>query len=881
MKDANKKPERIEVMSLFIPDELKAYVQWVCWKWEWKEKQSKWTKPPWNAKTDNHASSTDPSTWVSFDEAVTAYEENMDFDGIGFVPTGEDPYAMVDLDHCVDASNGNIEPWAQKIIDMFNSYTEITPSGTGLRIIIQGKLPGTGRKEGNIEVYDKGHYLTLTGHILPSSSGKIINAQNELESFLKECFLEKKPKIKSSVQDASENQSDDQVIIIQDSTGNLSDMEVIARAVKSKNGDRFSKLINGDISGYPSQSEAELALCSMLAFWCNRDSIQIDRIYRQSKLFRNKWDEKHGQQTYGHNTILKAIQDCKETYNIVPVDEHADSTGNDEVKIMLPSALTTISKSAEKIFTLMSASDMAFYRGGKVHEVTKDTDGRLKLDILSPDALRSRIEKLGSTYAFIKNQRGEYSLHLKRPSNEDCKALMATTEARDYLKPISNIYLAPVLFMENGHLVLLRKGYNSANGGAFVCNGDDVPEVPFEEAVKVIDELLCDFQHVSGSDRTRNLSLILSPALRFGGFLKGYCPVHSLEADQSQTGKGYALNIVSAIYGEECSLVTLKTGGVGSFDESLSQRLVDGRPFIQFDNLRGKLDSQHLEATLTTHCVGCRIPHHGEIDVDPQKYFYMATSNGFESTEDFANRSCIIRLRKQPAGYQFKTWPEGDLVAHIQLNQPYYLGCVHSIIRSWWSAGASRTTTSEHDFRDWARTVEGLIRFVWPDSASLLDGHRAAQERTANPKLVWLRSVCLAIEANNRLNEEISASSIVELCFENDIEIPSLKQDANLDTAKRQVGLILGRAIKNDSLILDEFCITRCEVDQRRNDGQGYFKMKMYCVNKTTETLSTTVTTVTTVGSPLCMENIMFSYSYREPAVAYCGNENTAEMYEI
>ena len=668
-----------------------------------------------------------------------------------------------------------------------------------------------------------GHYLTLTGQILPSSSGNILSAQDKLDAFIEKYFK------KDDEQKAG--------IPLQNCTSTLSDMEVMDRAGRAKNGDKFRKLMDGDTLGYPSQSEAELALCSMLAFWCSRDAEQIDRMIRGSKLFRPKWDEKHGQHTYGHNTVLKAIQDCKETYSVAPIEEHTDSTGDDEVKIYLPSAITTISKAAEKIFTLMAASEMAFYRGGKIHEVTKDNEGRLKLDIISPEAFRSRIEKVGSTYTYIKIQREvEYGLIPKRPSNEDCKALMATTEARDNLPPISNIYSAPVLILENNKLVLLKKGYNSANGGAFVCSDNTIPDVPMEEALNSIDELLCDFQHVSGSDRTRHLSLMLSPALRIGGFFHSYCPIHSLEADQSQTGKGYALDIVSAIYGEERSLVTFKSGGVGSFDESLSHRLVDGRPFIQFDNLRGRLDSQHLEATLTTYKIGCRIPHHGEIDVNPQKFFYMATSNGFESTEDLANRSCIIRLRKQHAGYQFKTWPEGDLVAHIQAHQPYYLGCIHSIIRSWWNAGAPHTKTTDHDFRDWAQIVEGIIRFAWSDSAPLLEGHRVAQARTANPSLSWLRSICLAVEANNRLEEGISASSIVEICLENDIEIPGLRHDTSDEVAKKQVRIIMGRTIKNDSLVLDEFCITRCEIKQRRSDGNGYFPMKMYTVSKTTAT---------------------------------------------
>jgi len=547
--------------------------------------------------------------------------------------------------------------------------------------------------------------------------------------------------------------------------------------------------------------------------------------------------------------------------------------------ILLPSGLTEISECATVIFKRMAERDMAFYRGGKVHEVGQDSDGRLRLEIMVPEAFRSRIEKLGKTKAYVKNQLGQYNLTPKRPSYEDCKALLATIEARKYLQPVANVHGSPVLVLDDGIPRLLKKGYHPVNGGMIVCDGDHVEEVEPGEAAHALDNLLCDFRFVSDSDRTRCLSTILSPALRFGGFLRGNCPVHSNEADQSQTGKGYNLEMVAAIYAERPALVTMKAGGVGSFDESLAQRLVDGRPFIQMDNLRGKMDSQFLEAVLTAPGeVGCRIPHKGEVYVQPRTYFFSATSNGFESTDDLANRSCIIRLRKQSPGYRFKSWPEGDLIEHVRINQTYYLGCVHAIILDWLKAGAPQSETTDHDFRNWARTVEGIIFHSWPDAAPLMDGHRQAQARTTNPALAWLRAVCLAIETEERLACVFRATDFVEICLEHGIDIPGLTDLQDEDKAKKAVGMLLRRALSGDALTLDEYEISRHTEETERTDGRGTFTSKHYTIQKSASQQPATHSPAGPVTPLKLKESIMFSRSYR--GVAGVGGDLLADQAE-
>jgi len=143
-----------------IPQEIKDHPQWVVWKLE--ERDGKPTKPPYDAKTANkRASHSDPLTWGTFENAVKALERG--FDGIGFVFSEDDPFCGIDLDDCRVTISGEIKSWALKLIKEFDSYTEVSPSGTGLKIFIKGKLPGGGIKTKHVEVYDKLRFFTVTG----------------------------------------------------------------------------------------------------------------------------------------------------------------------------------------------------------------------------------------------------------------------------------------------------------------------------------------------------------------------------------------------------------------------------------------------------------------------------------------------------------------------------------------------------------------------------------------------------------------------------------------------------------------------------------------------------------------------------------------------
>ncbi len=300
-----------------IPGELDPLCQWVMWKLE--TVKGKLTKPPYSVHTGEKASSIDPKTWATFTDAMKRYEHG-GYAGIGFVLTTDDPYVGIDLDHCRDPETEITDDYAMSIVEKMDSYTEVSPSGTGLHIFVRGALPDRGRKKGPIEMYDSERYLTVTGDHLAGTPMTIEERGAELADLHREVFA-----TSATVAEVPDEQPKPNL--------DITDEELIAKATGAKDGAKFSRLWAGDTTGYASASEADMALCSLLAFWTGRDRDRIDGLFRASGLYRDKWDSPRGAGTYGANTIEYVLSKPGETYSTNgsrPTDQRADDRGREE-----------------------------------------------------------------------------------------------------------------------------------------------------------------------------------------------------------------------------------------------------------------------------------------------------------------------------------------------------------------------------------------------------------------------------------------------------------------------------------------------------------------------------------------------------------------------
>jgi putative DNA primase/helicase len=287
-----RKHGRPPVLFNRIPQELKERPQWVLWRFE--ERKGEETKPPLDPVTGEYAKVNDPSTWGTFEQAVDGYEYYVgECDGIGFVFCEEDPFTGIDFDNCRNAETGEINPQTARAIGDLDSYTEASPSGDGVHTIVEAVLPVAGKKKKDVELYSSGRFFTFTGNHLAGTPDTIAERQSRVDRLYSYHFEKKtEGRIEASPEPVPTSAA----------LG-----EVIARASRGPSGEKFEKLMAGDWSGYPSRSEADLALCSILSYYCNGDPQVIDAAVRRSGLYRSKWDEKHGEITYGEMTIEKAV----------------------------------------------------------------------------------------------------------------------------------------------------------------------------------------------------------------------------------------------------------------------------------------------------------------------------------------------------------------------------------------------------------------------------------------------------------------------------------------------------------------------------------------------------------------------------------------------
>lgn len=304
MKEENKTPNLGENLSESnaiktvsfnpdgIPEALKERIQWVICSLV--EKDGKTKKIPYTLKGYN-ASSIDPKTWTSYKPIFAAVVKYPGKYLPGFILTEEDPFIFLDYDHVIDPITGKCDPEIWEEIISLNTYTEISQSGTGIHVIGIGTIPGSKRRSGCLEMYQDKRAVALTGNHLEGTPLTV----NEIQKPALKAIYEKiDPPVQKSHNEVGEQKQE----VLKNISG--SDDEVIKICENAKNGEKFMKLFKGIWEGdYKSQSEADLALCSLIASRTGNFD-QIDRIFRKSGLYRSKWDV---HEIYRVNTITKAL----------------------------------------------------------------------------------------------------------------------------------------------------------------------------------------------------------------------------------------------------------------------------------------------------------------------------------------------------------------------------------------------------------------------------------------------------------------------------------------------------------------------------------------------------------------------------------------------
>lgn len=284
-----------------VPLELRQRFQWIVWAYE--ERNGKKTKVPYLERGMKAQSNS--GSWKTF-EGACIIAQDQGFDGIGFMFSKEDDYIGIDIDHCID-ENGVMSPFAQEIVDSLDSWTEISPSGTGIHIVIKGSLPdkiqGSGRKnvKTGLEIYRHSRFFTVSSNLLCNL--EIFERSDELEEIMDKYF------------DDSDLQGKADLSLYEDDKIKFSNKELWKVMFESKKGEDIKELYGGRLINND-HSSSDLALCNYLAFWTGNSATRMDSMFRETNLIRDKWDRIHfgdTGETYGERTIAKAIASTTST----------------------------------------------------------------------------------------------------------------------------------------------------------------------------------------------------------------------------------------------------------------------------------------------------------------------------------------------------------------------------------------------------------------------------------------------------------------------------------------------------------------------------------------------------------------------------------------
>lgn len=275
----------------YFPDSLTKLPIWILWRLE-PDNSGRITKIPYSALYNGRASSTDPTTWTTFDRVLEKIQKKRSFNGIGIGIQKSDRLLFIDVDHCVD-ENGDLSDLAQDILNHLpGQFAEISQSGSGLHILALGEIPRNFKNSKNgVEMYSEKRFCSMTGNSIGEGTP---HEDPDGVSYVFETYkTPEKPKtlVRSQI---SALQREDKWII-----------------EHASNQGKFSDLYSGNwrLLGYESQSEADLGLCNILAFWTDCNPDQMDRIFRTSGLYREKWER----QDYRDETIRTAISNCSQT----------------------------------------------------------------------------------------------------------------------------------------------------------------------------------------------------------------------------------------------------------------------------------------------------------------------------------------------------------------------------------------------------------------------------------------------------------------------------------------------------------------------------------------------------------------------------------------
>jgi len=572
----------------------------------------------------------------------------------------------------------------------------------------------------------------------------------------------------------------------------LTDAELIEKMFASVKGKKIRKLFEGDISEYKNDnSAADMALCNELGWWTNYNSARMDKLFRQSKLMRSKWDEKHFSDppfTYGERTIDNVCKDKKRG-----IDGFGVSQNSINPVIVVNRQLKEImSDTWDLVHQVNKAAKcpIIYLRHGQLVRIRQDMTPET-IELLSKDSvttfLFNHADWVVETKEFIKPA---------RPPREIVASLISDPNIK--IPQLELLETVP-FFSKDGQLIQ-KEGYYQDLKVWLKLSSDleniSVPENPTPQEVETavslfMDDLLVDFPFVSQADRANCIGAFILPFVR--SMIDDVTPLQLFEAPTPGSGKGLLSSLLSLLCSGEEVVIQVFTYQEEELRKRVSSELLKGRPIIAFDNAdtRRKLHSPALAAILTARVWGDReLGRNSDITVVNNAIWVM-TGNNMEVSSELADRMVRIRIDpkiERPRDRDPRKFKHHPIKQWVRQNRKQLVTAALTLAQAWINAGMPFSGKEYGSFERWSRIIGGIL-----ENAGIKDflvNRNEFFEQADQEMKMWHDFVnAWWVEFGD---SAVQAKQLNELC-ENQELMLTIRRDGN---ERSQVSL-LGRALKS------------------------------------------------------------------------------------
>jgi putative DNA primase/helicase len=711
--------------------ELKEQRRWVCWKYETRGGNK--TKVPYQPNRVN-ASSTDDSTWSAFDAVASAYASGGKFfDGVGFVLTDSD-LAAFDLDHCRDPATGEIQTWAAELVARAASYSEVTPSGAGLRIIGRGsggkvhrKLNKVGTNGASCEVYRKAtRYITVTGIIYREAMLANIDA----------------------VVDA----------VVAEHDGDRTEPRSNTQATATELPPMLASLLDIVGSGaYPSRSELLFAfITGAMRSGVADDAIIaacLDSAHEGCGIFEHCRD--NGGETYVKRQIEHAANKRNET-----------STGLRAITVKDGEIARAVDEAED---ALLAAGLPIFERAGLLVMPIKSTvpaADETKTEIVLLKAVRlENIVYLLNKHAAAFRRYDKRQRRLVEIDPPHAVAAIMAAKGQWKFPRLAGVTTTPTMRVDG--TLLDAPGYDPATQLWYSPDANLLlPEIKTEPtradaeaALSLLSDLLTEFPFVGNTDRSVALAAIMTPVLR-GAF--DVAPMFLMLASTAGTGKTYLVNLAAVtLTGRTCPVIT-NVKSQEEMEKRLGSLVLEGAAVISLDNTTTDIGGDLLCQVTEQRLIRIRILGKSETPECEWRGTMFATGNNVSLVGDMTRRGLICNMDaglERPELRQF----EADPIAKVYADRGAYIAAILTIARAWHAAGMPDCAAPPiASYGAWSRAVR--LPLMWLGEGDCVKSMEQARED--DPVRNAARDLFAQLREHLTVDASFTAADLIKLAEE-------------------------------------------------------------------------------------------------------------------